>query len=537
MIIDSKYSKQFISNSLTETKYNELHELAVTINNLKNKVSKEVNDNLLFFLDMKPLNFVTYMRNQYPGIISSNFDKQLYRSVIDCYQNKFDAIQKALTFEQINYLGIELYKRDTKKNKRGDFKKLIQKKEQTSLTSCLTYLARYGSENTLNYITEQLKTITDTEKIKYYQNILTYVSKFGFNRLLNLALSKRIRIIKKYSENPINFKSLTFGGRSRLGKILDYNKNYNSVINSFISLSWTNRKRMDIPVKFSKDYHGNVKNFLKKTNDYEYVITFNERKKQITVNICKDGERYIPDNKTNYVGIDVNIKHNLFSLSNGDNFDYNIKLVNDYSKLSSKIDSLKKDKEYSIGKRKQWKLDKLSLKMKKSNEQLISNMCKRLQSQGIDHIVMENLDNGFGKSYVKDGSNEDINFNRVVKFLSLSSLKQMVEHIGRNYDIALSTVHSSYTSKMCPVCGCIEDENRPSQEEFSCINCGHEDNADHNAAVNIENRVSEAVLRNKLLKQLDNGAFEPKKLKREKVKEVLLSYRTNLVRDREPNFS
>ena len=36
------------------------------------------------------------------------------------------------------------------------------------------------------------------------------------------------------------------------------------------------------------------------------------------------------------------------------------------------------------------------------------------------------------------------------------------------------------------------------------------------------------VLREALLKQLDNGAFEPKKLKREKVKEVLLSFRRNL---------
>ena len=36
------------------------------------------------------------------------------------------------------------------------------------------------------------------------------------------------------------------------------------------------------------------------------------------------------------------------------------------------------------------------------------------------------------------------------------------------------------------------------------------------------------VLRNMLLKQLDNGAFEPNKLKHEKVKEVLLSFRRNL---------
>ena len=81
---------------------------------------------------------------------------------------------------------------------------------------------------------------------------------------------------------------------------------------------------------------------------------------------------------------------------------------------------------------------------------------------------------------------------------------------------------------MCPKCGCIEDENRPTQENFECIECGYKDNADFNATINIRNRVCEAVLRNALLKQLDNGAFEPKNLKREKVKNVLLSFRRNL---------
>ena len=49
-----------------------------------------------------------------------------------------------------------------------------------------------------------------------------------------------------------------------------------------------------------------------------------------------------------------------------------------------------------------------------------------------------------------------------------------------------------------------------------------------NAVKNIKNRVCVTVLRETLLKQLGNGAFEPKKLKREKVKEVLLSFRRNL---------
>ena len=44
---------------------------------------------------------------------------------------------------------------------------------------------------------------------------------------------------------------------------------------------------------------------------------------------------------------------------------------------------------------------------------------------------------------------------------------------------------------------------------------GYKDNADFNAAKNIRNRVLVTVLRESLLKQMDNGAFEPKKLKRE----------------------
>ena len=272
-----------------------------------------------------------------------------------------------------------------------------------------------------------------------------------------------------------------------------------------------------------------MREYRKKNPDYEYTITFDEKNHQVKVNLCKDGERYIPEPHGEVVGIDVNCKHNLFSLSNETTYDYDRKLVNDFCNLSISIDKLKgKNKEYKVGKRKQRKLNKLKEKIVKSEQQLISKMCKTLQSQGVGHIVMEDLDNSFGKCYVKDKDNEDINYNRKVKFLGLSSLKQEVEHITRKYDIAVSTVHSSYTSKTCLNCGCIDDGNRLTQEEFQCVVCGHKDDADFNAAKNIRNRVLVTVLQKSLLKQLDNGAFEPKKLKREKVKEVLLSFRGNL---------
>ena len=528
MNIDSKYTKLFKSQDLTTQKYNELYDFAVFIRNHKNKVSEHVNQNLLYYLEISKLTFRNEMRNIFKGEIPSSFDNQIYTDIFTAYQNKFEALQKKLKFENITFQGFEFYKRNTKNKKKGEFKKVQLTRTQTLLTNCLTYLARYGNDNTVEYITQQL-TICDTKKIDYYNNILRCINKFGFDRLMYLALSKRQRVIKHYSRKPIEFKSLTFRGRSRKTKILDYNTNYNSVIKCFISLSGFNgRKSLDIPVKFSKEYHGNMKEYFKSNPDYEYLIKFDEYHKTLSIHICKDGVRYIPEAGGNVVGIDVNCKHNLFALSNETAYDYDRQLVNDFCKLSIEIDKLKENKDYKIGKRKQHKLDVLKMKMIKSEQRLISNMCKELKLQGVNHIVMEDLDNGFGRCYVKDSENEDINYNRKVKFLGLSSLKQEVEHISRKYDIGVSTVHSSYTSKMCPICGCIEDENRPNQETFECIECGYEVNADYNAANNIKNRVVLTVLRDKLLKKLDNGAYEPRKLQRDKVKEVLLSFRRSL---------
>ena len=539
MLIDSKYAMKFDSDSLTRKKYDELHEHAVYLRDFKNMVSQEVNDNLLMYLDMHPLQFLKEMRAKHKGKLSSCFDGKLYQQIIISYQNKFSTIQRKLTFEKVSFKGFEFYKRNTKKHKKGGFKKGCIKRKSTPLSVALSYLARYGSESTVEYINGQLDKV-DEKKREFYENILRLCAKFGFERLLRLALAKRERVIGKYSQKPIEFKSLTFSGRSRKQEIIAYNSHFGSRINSFVSLSGFEKKSLHIPVKFSKDWHGRMQDYNQKPKNYEYTVTFNEHRKQVPVNLCKDGKRFIPevDENSELIGVDVNVKHNLFALSDGTTYDYDRELSEEFGKLSKHIDDVKKakGKTYKIGKRKQRKLDALRLKMRKSNEQLIADMCKDLQAKCVTHIVMEDLDGKFGRCYVKDKTSGDIKYGRVASFINISSLKNEVEHIARKYGIAVSTVHASYTSKMCPDCGCIDDENRPEQETFDCIECGHKANADVNAAVNIKNRVSEAVLREKLLKQLDNGAFKPKTLKRERVKEVLLSFRTILLQRKGPDL-
>lgn len=521
MIIQSKHTKSFVSDSLTKEKYNELYDFAVTLRNHKNIVSKEVTSNLMFYHEMSKFDFIKYMRNKYKDMIPSSFDAQLYTQVYTGYENRFEQMQRKLKFDKIEFLGFEYYKRNTTKNKKGDFKKTRIRRSSTDLSKTLTYLIKCDN-------TSVLDSIRSKKEDDFFAMMNRVIDKFGFDRLWNLTRQKRDYVLKRYNE-PIEFKKLTFGGRCRKKRIVDYNKNYNSVINAFISLSgFDGRKSFDIPVKFAKDYHENMRSWRKPNNDYEYVICFDEYHKTIKVNLCKGCERIMSENKKSFVGIDVNSKHNLFSCSNGEVYDYNHKLVKDYLKERKHTDYLQsKDEKYTVGKRRQHRIDVIANKILYSNKNIIADMCKSLSNNGYDHIVMENLDNGFEKSFAKTEEFDNVNYNRLVSALNLSSLKDEVRHIAQNYDMQLSIVHSAYTSQMCPVCGNLDKNNRKTQEDFVCTCCGHADNADHNASINIRNRVSETVFR-QLLKQNVDGSFEPLNIKRCDLKEKLLSFRGSM---------
>lgn len=49
----------------------------------------------------------------------------------------------------------------------------------------------------------------------------------------------------------------------------------------------------------------------------------------------------------------------------------------------------------------------------------------------------------------------------------------------------LVAVPPAYTSQQCPECGCVAKENRKSQSEFCCVECGYSGNADHVGAINV----------------------------------------------------
>ena len=536
MKVKSRYSRSFYSDGLSDTKYREIHALALSIRDVKNKISGIVNQDLFRYLEMSKIDFQKKMLPVIKNEISSHFVKQLLDDVYVAYQNKFKNIKTRLKFQHIKEYNFTFYKRNGKTKsgriyKTGDFKGISIKHDETPLSITLTYLARYGYFGIVDYLLEKFVNETNQKKELFYATLLDTIYKFGFTRLFAIAMSKRSRIIKHYSERHIEFKSLSFRGRSRLkDDIVSMNDNKKSIINSFANISWylKDRKKMIIPMKYSKDFHGELKRYTNGT-DTSYTICLEENN-QIRMILSYEDEREYPDAKDRIIGIDVNSKHNLMTCSNGYEIDFDRELVETLSKELKKIDDLKKrNSDYEIGKRKQHKIDHLNRELQSKIREEIANLCKRLKKHHYHHAVMEDLDNGFESTFAKDEN--DLNYNRRLKILHLGDLKDEFEHIARKYGIAVSLVQSFYTSQTCPHCGCIDKENRKSQEDFECIECGYKSNADLNASRNIKQRVVSTVLRDELLKKnsINTSAYIPDVNSKEKTKEVLELFRSNLI--------
>ena len=275
------------------------------------------------------------------------------------------------------------------------------------------------------------------------------------------------------------------------------------------------------------DFHDALQKYTNGT-DTLYTICF-EKDNQIRMILSHEGDREYPDACGRIIGIDVNSKHNLLQCSNGYEIDFDRELVEVFSNELQKIDKLKENKNYAIGKRRQNKIDHLNRELISKIREEIASLCKRLKNHRYHHAVMEDLDNGFESTFAKDENN--LNYNRRLKLLHLGSLKDEFEHIARKYGIAVAFVQAFYTSQTCPHCGHIDSENRKDQEHFECISCGYKSNADLNASINIKQRVVSTVLRDELLKKnsINSSAFIPKVNSKEKTKEVLELFRNGLI--------
>ena len=71
---------------------------------------------------------------------------------------------------------------------------------------------------------------------------------------------------------------------------------------------------------------------------------------------------------------------------------------------------------------------------------------------------------------------------------SFVDLRTKIEYKAKRLGVPVIHIDPRYTSQECSSCGRIDKRNRPDQNTFKCVNCGHVANADTNAALNIRAR-------------------------------------------------
>jgi transposase len=230
----------------------------------------------------------------------------------------------------------------------------------------------------------------------------------------------------------------------------------------------------------------------------------------------------IEPTQENTLGLDVNAKNNLLADSNGKFYDVIFKnnsylnrdKANLYNDDTNSIKSIFMENVNEIvllnaiavedrTEKEKYRYEKLL----RTNESLIktylSVLVKDWKSQGIEHLVLEDLNLANDKSYSKsyyEHAGIKIKYSRLIRLLRLNQIKIWIAQLGEKQGIFVHWVNPAYSSQECNSCHHISDKNRLIQEEFKCEKCNYELNADTGSAVNIKERVVNKELRRLLSK-------------------------------------
>ena len=90
-----------------------------------------------------------------------------------------------------------------------------------------------------------------------------------------------------------------------------------------------------------------------------------------------------------------------------------------------------------------------------------------------------------GSGYEHNMATAKAGLNRKLRDAGIGAMYTLLEEKCKTFGRAFQKVPAAYTSQTCNRCGTVDKASRKSQSEFECGHCGHTNNADTNAAMNI----------------------------------------------------
>ncbi|OKH13190.1 type V CRISPR-associated protein C2c8 [[Limnothrix rosea] IAM M-220] len=202
-------------------------------------------------------------------------------------------------------------------------------------------------------------------------------------------------------------------------------------------------------------------------------------------------------------GLDAGVKH-LLTDDVGNHIENPEPLKKNLIKLKRLQQKASRQFHMNNGKTQNW--EKTQAKIKKLHEKI------RRQRKAYAHKISTFATEKFGEIYVedlqhqnmrkrskpierKDGKGYEHNkqsqkkgLNRALSDTGMGQLITMIEEKAAAKGRVFKRIDPKYTSQTCSQCGHVDAKNRKSQSDFTCVKCGHSENADVNAAKNIKQK-------------------------------------------------
>jgi len=197
--------------------------------------------------------------------------------------------------------------------------------------------------------------------------------------------------------------------------------------------------------------------------------------------VVVDAPEPIPDEPDGFLGIDLGIV-NIAADSDGAVYSggHLNGLRKRHSKLRSKLQSKGTKASLRLIKKRSKKEHRFTTNV---NHTISKRVVEKAKGTGRG-IALENL------SGIRDRITVRKSQRRQQHSWAFSQLRRFIEYKARLAGVVVKLVDPKNTSRTCPVCGCVDKHNRPSQSLFSCVSCGFSSSADTVAASIIAGRVA-----------------------------------------------
>ena len=230
----------------------------------------------------------------------------------------------------------------------------------------------------------------------------------------------------------------------------------------------------------SRDVQGEVKN-----------VTVSQKCGKWFIAIQTEFEQAIPTHKGGEIGIDMGVVR-FATLSNGEYFEPLNSFKKHQNALKKAQQSLSRKVKFSQNWLKQKaKIGKIHHKIRNARQDYLhkisTEICKNHAMIYVEDLQIANMSKSAKGTTEQHGKNvaQKSGLNRSILDQGWFEFRRQLNYKTKWLGGFLVAVPPQNTSRTCPCCGYTAKENRQTQADFECVECGYAENADMVGALNI----------------------------------------------------